>query len=161
MEGGTAGTHQLESGGHSVSAGTKRREGQQALTSWRAEDTVCEQAQNGGRDSRHSRAREHRMWCVSRRKTEGGTAGTHGLESGGHSVSAGTKQREGWQALTNWRVEDAVCQQAQNGGRDSRHSRTGERRTQCVSRRKTEGGMAGTHELETGGCSVSAGCNYN
>jgi hypothetical protein len=47
-------------------------------------------------------------------------------------MSAGTKWRDQGQALTNWRAEDAVCQQTQNGGTEGRHSQAEEQRTQCV-----------------------------
>src|SRR6266567_3604105 len=102
---------------------------------WRAEEVGCQQAQNGGRDGWHSRPGEQRRQGVSRHKTEGGTAGTHGLESRGGRVSAGTKRREGQLALTDWRAEEAGCQQARNGGRDGWHSPTSTRTISgcCVS----------------------------
>src|SRR6266540_1823237 len=156
-EGGTAGTHPLESRGGRVSAGTKQREGRLALTSWRAEEAGCQQARNRGRDGWHSQPGEQRRQGVSRHETEGGTAGTHILESRGGRVSAGTKQREGRLALTIWRAEEAGCQQARNRGRDGWHSQSGEQRRQGVSRHETEGGTAGTHDLESRGGRVSAG----
>src|SRR6266540_3795722 len=156
-EGGTVGTHPLESRGGRVSAGTKRREGRLALTNWRAEEAGCQQARNGGRDGWHSPAGEQRRQGVSRHETEGGTAGTHLLESRGGRVSAGTKRREGRLALTSWRAEEAGCQQARNRGRDGWHSRSGEQRRQGVSRHDTEGGTAGTHILESRGGRAAAG----
>jgi hypothetical protein len=153
-------THHLKSGECVVSADAKQRDQGQALTDWRAEDVVCQQVQNGGTESRHSLAGEQRTQCVSRHKTEGLSAGTHSLESRGHSVSAGAKQRDRGQALTLWRAEDTVCQQVQNGGTEGRHSLSGEQRAQCVSRCKTEGLRAGTHQLESRGCSVSAGAKW-
>jgi len=77
-EGGAAGTHQLQSRGGGASAGTKQREGQLALTSWRAEE-VGHQAQNRGRGSWHSHPGEQRRWGI-RHKTVEGAAGTHKLE---------------------------------------------------------------------------------
>jgi hypothetical protein len=107
--------------------GRHKRRGQGlAFTSWRAEDVVCQQVQNRGTKGRHSRTGEQRMWYVSRRKMEGPRTGTHQLESRGRGVAAGTKQRDRGQALTGWRAEDAVGQQAQNGGTEGRHPRTGE-----------------------------------
>jgi hypothetical protein len=50
-----------------------------------------------------------------------------------------------------------VCQQVQNGGTEGRHSLPGEQRMRCVSRHKMKGLRAGTHQLESRGCSVSAG----
>jgi hypothetical protein len=83
---------------------------------------VCQQAQNRVTKGRHSQTEEQRTWCVSRYKIEELRTGTHTLESRGCGVSAGTKQRDRGQALTDWRVEDVVCQQAQNRGTKSRHS---------------------------------------
>ena len=100
MEGQRAGTHFLESRGCSVSAGTKWRDRGQALTNWRAEDMVHQQAQNRGTEGRHSLSEEQRTQCVSRHKIEEQREGTHFLVSRGHSVSAGTKWRDSRQALT-------------------------------------------------------------
>ena len=97
------------------------------------------------------------MQCVSRCKTEGPSTGTHTLESRRCGVSAGTKQRDRGQALTDWRAEDAVYQQVQNGGTEDRHSPAEEQGMWCVSRCKTERLRAGTHFLESRGCGVSAG----
>jgi hypothetical protein len=182
MEGLRAGTHILKSRGCGVSADTKQRDRGQALTHWRVKDVVCQQAQNKGTEGKHSQPGEQRMWCVSRCKTEGSRANTHFLDSKGCSVSAGAKWRDQGQALTNWRAEDVVCQQVQNGdqgqaltawraedgvcwqvqnrGTEGRHSRPGEQRMQCVSRRKTEGLRAGTHKLESRGRGVSAGTSW-
>jgi hypothetical protein len=155
MEGPRVGTHFLESRGHGVLAGTKRRDQGQALTSWRAEDVVCQQVQNRGTEGRHSLPGEQRTWCVSRCQMERPRAGTHRLKSRGCNVSAGTKWRDQGQALTNWRAEDVVCQQVQNRGTEGRHSLPREQRTWCVSRHKMEGLRAGTHSLESRGCGVS------
>jgi hypothetical protein len=157
MEEQRAGTHFLESRGCGVSAGAKWRDRGQALTSWRAEDVVCQQVKNGGAEGMHSQTGEQRTWCVSRCKMKGPRAGTRFLESRGHGVSAGAKWRDQGQALTFWRVEDMVCQQVQNGGTKGRHSLPGEQRMWCVSRCKMEGQRAGTHFLESRGCGVSAG----
>jgi hypothetical protein len=59
---------------------------------------------------------------------EGLRAGTHILESRGCGVSADAKQRDRGQALTHWRVKDAVCQQAQNRGTEGKQSWPGEQR---------------------------------
>ena len=61
MEGQRAGTHLLERRGHGVLAGSKQRDQGQPLTSWRAEDMVCQETQ-----------------------TKGLRAGTHILKSRGH-----------------------------------------------------------------------------
>jgi hypothetical protein len=147
MKGPKAGTHILKSRGCGVSAGAKWKDQEQALTYWRAEDVACQQAQNGGTKGRHSQTGEQRMWCVSRHKTEGPRAGTHKLESRGCDVSAGAKQRDRGQALTNWRAEDMVCQQTSNGETKGGYSHPREQRTWYVSRHKTEGQRAGTHAL--------------
>jgi hypothetical protein len=106
----------------------------QALTNWRTEDMLCQQAQNEHTDP-----------------------GTHTLESRGCSVLEGAKQKDRRQALTPWRSEDVMCQQAQNGGTEGRHSPTEEQRMWSVSRHKTEGQRAGTHTLKSRGHGVSAG----
>jgi hypothetical protein len=110
IKGHMAGTHQLEIRGCSVSAGGKWRDRGQALTNWRTEDTVNEQVQNGGTEGRHSPVGEQRTRCVSRCKMERPRVGTHFLKSRRCIMSAGTKRRVRWQAPTNWRTEDAVCQ---------------------------------------------------
>ena len=75
------------------------REGWLALTAWRHEEV-------GGGNGWHSHSGEMRRWGISRHKTDGGMAGTHVLESRGGGALAGTKQMEGWLALTNWRAEE-------------------------------------------------------
>jgi hypothetical protein len=60
---------------------------------------------------------------------EGPRAGTHRLKSRGHSVLEGVKQKDQGKALTNWRAQDMVCQQAQNRATKDRHSLAEEKRT--------------------------------
>jgi hypothetical protein len=99
---------------------------------------VCQQAQNRGTEGRHSPPGEQRMQCVSRHKIERLRTGTHQLESRGPSVSAGTKWRDQGQALTNWRAEDPVYEQVQNGGTEGRHSPTEEWRMCSVNRQEIQ-----------------------
>jgi hypothetical protein len=71
QNGGTEGRHSpTESRGHSVSAGTKWRDRGQALTNWRAEDTVCQQVQNRGTEGRHSPTEEWGMCSVNRQEIQ-------------------------------------------------------------------------------------------
>ena len=155
--GGAPGTHILESRGGGASAGTKqweegwlaltnwraevgcqqaqnREKGHLALTYWRAEEVGRQQAQNRERGRWHSHPGEQRRWGISRHETVGGVAGTHILESRGGGASAGMKQWEGWLALTCWRAEEVGHQQAQNSGRGSWHSHTGEECQQAQNR---------------------------
>jgi hypothetical protein len=123
-EGPRAGTYTL----NAVSTGAKWRDQGQALTNWRAEDTVCQQMQNRGIKGRHSHPGQQRTQCVSRCKTDEPRAGTHFLKSRGCSALAGAKWRDQRKAVTNWRTEDMACQQMQNRGTEGRHSPTGEQR---------------------------------
>ncbi|KAI9452692.1 hypothetical protein BJY52DRAFT_1402580 [Lactarius psammicola] len=109
---GTAVTHSLESRGQASSAGLKRSEARQSLTSWRAEDRRRQQVLNVARQGSHSPTGEPRTGVVSRLETQRGTAVTHSLESRGQASSAGLKRSEARQSLTSWRDEDRRRQQA-------------------------------------------------
>src|SRR6267378_159756 len=82
---------------------------------------------------------------------------THGLESQGQALSAGSKSSSPWKPLTFWRTKNRHCQQGQNPAHHGSHSLSGEPRTGIVSRVKIQLTMEATHLLESQGQALSAG----
>ncbi len=148
-----AATHQLESRCQASSAGLKRSQARQPLTSWRAEVRRRQRALNAARHGSHSRPGESRSGVVNELETQPGTAATHVLESRGQVSSASLKRSKARQPLTNWRAEVRRLQRASH----SSHSRTGEPRSGVISGLETQPGTAATHVLESQGQASSAG----
>src|SRR6202041_1224190 len=96
-------THKLESGGRAASAGAKESKQVEPLTSWRAEDGQRQHGQKRASKWNHSQTGERRMGSVSRGKRERASGATHVLESGGRAASAGAKESEQAEPLTDWR----------------------------------------------------------
>src|SRR6267378_2994546 len=150
-------THQLESQGQALSAGSKSSSPWKPLTFWRAKDRHCQQGQNPAHHGSHSPTGEPRTGIVSRVKIQLTMEATHFLESQGQALSAGSKSSSPWKPLTYWRAKDRHCQQGQNPAHHGSHSQTGEPRTGIVSRVKIQLTMEATHRLESQGQALSAG----
>jgi len=130
----TEATHQLDSQGQALSAGSKSSSPQKPLTSWRPKDR-----------------------CHRRVKVQLTTEATHQLESQGQALSAGLKSSSSQKPLTNWRAEDRCHQQGQNPAHDGSHSLAGELRAGIVSRVKIQLTTEPTHSLESQRQALSAG----
>jgi len=107
----TKATHQLESRGQALSAGSKSSSPWKPLTSWRAKDRCCQQVQNLAYHRTHSLSGEPRTGVVSRVEIQLTMEATHSLESQGHTSSAGSKSSSPWKPLTHWRAKDKHHQQ--------------------------------------------------
>src|SRR6266404_1645122 len=101
------------------------------LTSWRAEDSHCEQGPNPAHNRSHSQTGEPRKGVISRVQIQLTTEGTHFLESQGKVSSAGSKSSSSHKPLTNWRARDRHCEQRPNPAHHRSHSLPGEPRRGC------------------------------
>src|SRR6266702_2468732 len=126
-------THSLESRGQASSAGYKRSNARQPLTSWRADDRRRQRARNATTHGSHTLPGEPTTGLVSELETQQRTAATHFLESRRQASSAGLKRSHAWQPLTFWRAEDRRHQRARNAATHGRHSQSGEPSTGVVS----------------------------
>src|SRR6267378_1011825 len=147
----TEATHYLESQGHTSSAGSKSSSPRKPLTSWRTEDTHCQQGPNPAHHGSHSQTGEPRTHIVSRVQIQLTTEATHILKNQGQVLSAGSKSSSPQKPLTLWRAKDRCCQQGPNPAHYRSHSQTGEPRTGVVSRDKIQFTMEATHRLESQG----------
>jgi len=94
---------------------------------------------------------------ISRRKGGKQKKYTHPLEGRRQAMSAGEKQSNKAEVLTDWRAENRQCQQGRNRATKQRHSHPGKQRTGNVSRGETEQQSRGTHRLERKEQAMSAG----
>src|SRR6267378_2534917 len=152
-----AATHQLESQGQVLSAGSKSSSPWKPLTNWRAKDRCCQQGPNPAHHGSHSLSGKPRTGVVSRVQIQLTMEATHKLESQGQVLSAGSKSSSPWKPLTFWRAKDRCCQQGPNPAHHGSHSQTGEPRTGVVSRVQIQLTMEATHFLESQGQVLSAG----
>src|SRR6266404_4399210 len=115
-------THQLESQGQVLSAGSKSSSPPKPLTDWRAKDRCCQQGPNPAHHQSHSLPGEPRTGVVSRVQIQLTLAATHSLESQGQVSSAGSKSSSPWKPLTPWRAKDRYHQQGPNPAHHRSHS---------------------------------------
>src|SRR6266404_1041711 len=150
-------THQLESQGQALSAGSKSSLPRNPLTGWGAKDMHHQQGQNPAHHRTHSHTGEPRTCIISRVKIQLTTEPTHILESQGQALSAGSKSSSPQNPLTDWRAKDRHNQQSQNPAHHRTHSHPEEPRTGVVSRVKIQLTTEPTHILESRGQVLSAG----
>src|SRR6266404_1757980 len=125
------------------------------LTSWRAEDSHCEQGPNPAHNGSHSQTGEPKTGVMSRVQMHLTTEATHILESQGKVSSAGSKFSSPQKVLTSWRAKERCHQQGPNPAHHTSHSPTGEPGTGIVSRGQIQLTMEATHFLESRGGVVS------
>jgi len=156
----SGGTHILESREKAMSAGEKQSNTAEALTSWKAENRQCQQGRNRATKQRHLPTGKQRTGNVSRGETEQQNRGTYILKSREQVISAGEKQSNKAEALTDWKAENGQCQQGRNRATNQGHLQTGMQRIGNVSRREIEQSSRSTYILECRGSTNLVGEKY-
>ncbi|KAI9446899.1 hypothetical protein BJY52DRAFT_1420590 [Lactarius psammicola] len=171
---GTAVTHFLESRGQASSAGLKRSEARQPLTSWRAKDgrpthQLESQGQASSAGLKRSEARQSLTnWrAEDRHRQQAGNAARHGSHSLPAEPRTGVVSKLETQrgtAVTHFLESRGQASSAGLKRSEARQPLTGWRaedrrqpRTGVVSRLETQRGTAATHSLESRGQASSAG----
>ncbi len=129
----TEATHQLESQGQALSAGTK------SGSLW------------------NSHPEEPRTGVVSMDQKQLTTEATYPLESRGQALFAGTKYSSPWKPLTHWRAKVMCHEQGSHPAYHGNHSLSEEPRTGIISRVQIQVTTKATHILESRGQLSSAG----
>src|SRR6266404_4628675 len=147
----TEATHQLESQGQALSAGSKSSSPTDATPSRETQGQSLSAGRIPAHHRSHSPTGEPKTGVISRVKIQLTKKATHFLKSQGQALSAGLKSSSLQKPLTFWRAKDRHGQQGQNPAHHRSHSLAGEPRTCVISRVKIQLTTEATHKLESQG----------